>query len=240
MNSNKTTCPHNDLFIKAVFNELGENEKESFVDHIFCCSKCRLKFDAIKALNRECRQEGKDLPDGALTSEEAKSLRKMAAGRLRELGKSTDRFPVFRPGRPGLKWIYAASLFLAIIGIGYLLLNSPPGQKTFRTMINTDLHLLEPMGKINKPPYIFRWSPVKNADVYNFKLLDDNLQVFCKKDLPLPVGGRLRTPSLLLDEAIRKKLERGKTYVWTVVASDDDNLKLAEARGYFIIESPSP
>jgi hypothetical protein len=238
MKSNKTTCPHNDVFIKALFSELGENEKESFVDHIFCCSKCRLKFDAVKALNRECRQEGKDIPDETLTSDEAKSLRKMAAGRLRELGDSSVRFPVFRPGRPGLKWIYAASLFLAVVVIGYLLLNSPPDQKIFRTTNPNELRLSKPIGNIKEPPSIFKWSPVKNANVYFFKLLDEDLQVLWDKSLVVSSKSGPSVSSLVLDETIKNKLKRGKTYVWTVAAFDDDNLKLAEARGYFIIEPP--
>jgi hypothetical protein len=240
MNSNKTACPKNEVFIKALSGELGENEKESFVDHIFCCSKCRLKFDAIKALNRECRQEGKDIPDGTLTSNEAKSLRKMAAKRLRELGESTARFPVFRLNRPGLKWIYATSIFLAVVVIGYLLLNSPPDQIIFRTTSNNELRLTKPIGKIKEPPSIFKWSRVKNADVYNLKLLDEDLQVLWNKYLVVSSESGPSVSSLVLDETIKNKLKRGKTYIWTVEAIDDDNMRLAVARGYFTIEAPSP
>ena len=240
MNSNKTACPKNEVFIKALIGELGEDEKESFVDHIFRCPKCRLKFHAIKALNRESRQEGKDVPDGTLTSNEAKSLKITAIGRLRELEKGPPRFSLIRPSHAGLKWIYATSFFLAVVVIGYLLLNSPPGQSIFRTTNANELRPLEPMGKIKETPSIFKWSPVKNADVYRFKLLDEDLQVLWAKDLVVSNESGLSGSSLVLDETIKNKLNRGKTYVWTVVAFDNDNMKLAEDRGYFIIESPSP
>ncbi len=236
MNPNKTTCPKNEVFLKALVGELGEDEKESFIDHIFCCSKCRLKFDAIKGLNREYRREAKDIPDGTLTSDEVKFFRKMAARKLRELEKGSPRFSLIRPG---LKWIFAASIFLAVVTIGYFLLYSPPDQKMFRTT-NNELRLSKPMGKIRVPPSMFKWSPVKNADVYNFKLLDEDLQVLWDKNLIVSSESGPSVSSLVLDETIKNKLKRGKTYVWTVVASDNDNLKLAEARGYFIIESPSP
>jgi len=77
------------------------------------------------------------------------------------------------------------------------------------------LVLLEPAQTLKRPPSVFKWTPVKGADDYIFKLIDEELNIL------LRTGGKYTELALSADKA--SKLVWGKTYVWTIEAYDDES-----------------
>ena len=64
------TCPEDSIFILAILGDLPMEEKEGFIDHVFICPECRLKFEALNSLRRDLQKKENDFSQEALTKDE--------------------------------------------------------------------------------------------------------------------------------------------------------------------------
>lgn len=88
--------------------------------------------------------------------------------------------------------------------------------------------LIAPEGTLKNPPAAFSWRPKKGTDAYSFRLVDDDLNTI------LATGG-VQT-KLSLGESVRSKLIRGRSYIWTIEAFDDQGKKIASGSKSFKID----
>jgi hypothetical protein len=91
------------------------------------------------------------------------------------------------------------------------------------------LMLVEPSGKVQEPPEFFVWTAYEGAAEYTFELIDDELNT-------LFIDHEAKESKLVLPNEVVKKLERGRTYVWKVLAEDEDSNILESERTYFEIK----
>jgi len=230
MNKKMNSCPSNETFEKAFFSSLTDEEQEAFIDHIFSCHKCRIKFEALESLGRQLRPKESDFSDEPLTNAETKAVHKMARQQIGEiLGRKEPSVSFIYRYRTA--WITAAC-FVVLIITGMLILNPFSQKSVFRDTVNNDFRLLEPKGILKSPPIEFQWTPYPNAESYIFKLVDENLRTVIRTSNPAEIQA-------LKDDA-NKIFERGKYYFWSVEARSDDGIVLAVAREYFIIKTPAP
>lgn len=215
-NSPKTSCPDQDTFAKIFLNEAGTEEREAFIDHVLECGPCRSQFDVLKQVGKEFRsQEGEFFP---IARESWKELEAQKKG-IRSVWAWS------RPARPAS----GVLMILGLLAVSYLFLVRPSPTNVLRTGEKPRLRLVEPEGQIRKPPALFKWTPVLKADSYTFELIDDNLQTLIHQD-----GLRQNSYGVPLD--VRKKMTRGKPYLWTVDVYDDLGLKVDSGQQHFEIE----
>lgn len=230
MKHEKIKCIDNKTFLEVFLDKARIGQKDQFVDHIFTCPECRLKFETLTSLRRQLRTLEKELPCAALSEAEEKTFREMAKARLREFrGKPPKNF--FNSGRLRLFRFLSTSAAIVIFCLaGYLLFNSVVKPKSFRTPDNGKVHLIEPKGIIKAVPTLFRWSPVEGADLYDFKIMNDDLQTIYEDGVSHTY--------IQLSEEIRKRIEGGKAYIWSIAAIGDDEKRLSFSQEHFIIETP--
>jgi len=230
MKQEKAKCIENKTFLEVFLNGAEIGQKDRFIDHIFSCPKCRLKFETLNALRRELRRIEEEFPCAILSPAEEKAFRKMAKARLREnSGKPPKDF--FNSGRLRLFRLLSASAAIVIFCLaGYLLFNSIVKQKSFRAPHNGNVHLMDPKGTLKAVPSLFRWSRVENADAYNFKIIGDDLQTIYED--------YVSQTSLLLSEETRNKIKEGKVYIWSIEAIGDDGGRISFSQEHFIIGIP--
>ena len=222
-------CPRKEEFLRFFLNEMSLDEKESFVDHAFSCPDCRIKFEVLVPLSRELREKTAEIDGLAFTAAERKEFKKLCKARLRELKKA--KRPAFRliPRRV-FAGVLVGALALLVLFVAYrfLLMTSAPGNIA-RSTTGEKVQLIEPKGSLMGPPSGFAWKPYQGADIYMFKLVDEDLRT-------LVVSKPTYAPSYSLPEGIKKQLEPGKRYLWSVEVMDDDNKKIAFAQEFFVIK----
>lgn len=220
----KNKCPDTEIFIKAFLKELSLEEKEKLIDHILTCGKCRMKFEAMRKLSNELSKFKEDFEGENFSDSEEKEFRKMATKRIRELRREEKRkFFHLIPAR----YIIAAAGLLIVI-VGYFLVSKFQQNEVYREGEKGGLRLIEPVGKISKPPTVFIWTAPERVDNYTFELIDDELNVV---HLALAYEGKVTLP-----ENVRKKLYRGKIYIWKIEAFDVFYRKLGSNQKHFEIE----
>ena len=224
-----TSCPSNDTFERAFLGQMNDEEREAFVDHVFACHKCRIKFEALESLGRRLKNKEGEFAGEGLTMAERRALRKMGKQRICELkeGKSGRYFSLSSPARC---IVVAASAFLLLILGGFLLFGPLSQKNYFRDSSSHKFRLTEPKGMIENPPTRFVWIPCEGADIYDFKIIDEDLQTLIH-------AGTQKT-SFALDAATQMKLKRGKKYIWSVEAIAEDSTRLSITRDYFVIKRP--
>jgi len=134
-----------------------------------------------------------------------------------------DRSSSLRFGR---RLIAVCGSALLLLGVAFFLLEQKRDTGD-RGNGSGKLILTEPKEILTRPPSLFRWTPVKGVDGYNFKLVDEDLNTILRSGS--------RTTQIVLTDAVRAKLVRGKTYVWTVEARDDESRVLDSASSSFEI-----
>ena len=142
--------------------------------------------------------------------------------------KAMDRVPADRPSsfRCSHKLIAVCGSALLLAGVAFFLLEHKRDMG-YRGDRGEKLVLTEPKEILARPPSLFKWTPVKGVDGYNFKLVDEDLNTILRSGS--------RTTQIVLTDAVRAKLVRGKTYVWTVEARDDESRVLDSASSSFEI-----
>ena len=222
----ENNCPEEEIFIKAFLNEISLEEKEKLINHILICQKCKLKFEVMKQLSNELRKRREDFEEEKFSASEEKQFRKMAKQRIKEL-KGEEKRIFFR--FVSVKYVAITAGLLFII-VGYFLIYKFHQKEVYRGGEKAELRLLEPIGKISKPPSVFIWTSLKEAEggYYKFKLIDDELNTIWETGV--------KSNKIILPENIRKKLKKGKTYIWEVEAFSDDDRKIDSKSKYFEIE----
>jgi len=217
-------CPETEDFVRAFLGETGDWTGQEFIDHVRRCPCCRPRMQVLANVKAELEARADTVPETGLTGKEARALRSVAVEQLR-LMKPPPRSLSLRP----LPVAAVAVVAVLALALGYLYLNSTLHSRfAMRGTINQELRLLEPGVHLREAPTDFSWSDVPGRDEFRFVLIDEALNTICEMDTH---GTGLRLP-----ENERQKLAKGKTYLWTVLAMDDNDRELASASREFEIE----
>ncbi|MCP2520312.1 hypothetical protein NLD30_07695 [SCandidatus Aminicenantes bacterium Aminicenantia_JdfR_composite] len=220
-------CLDKDVFIKTFLDEISVDEKEKLIDHVLTCEKCRHKFKIMKELMNELAKIRGDLENIELSQNEIKQFRKLAKERIGEIQKRERRTILnFMPIKNALIF---TGLIIMILGT-YLLVSRFHQKEVYREAGTKQLELLEPIGRISKSPVAFIWTYLEEAEGghYKFKLIDDELNTIWETGT--------KTNRLTLPENVRKKLKKGRIYIWKVEAYSDDGRKIDSKSNYFEIK----
>jgi len=217
-------CRQDEDFLAYFTNEMDETARDAFLDHVFSCRTCRLKFDATRALEKELGPCLADIPETPLEAKAAADLRALALRRLREAA-ATRRRHSLRIRRRVLAWALPA-LAAVLVG-GYFLVLRAPLPPVTRAAEGTGLRLIAPVGRLTEPPRLFTWTPLADADNYYFRLIDDELNLLASEDTKETV--------YRLDEAARRSLARGRTYLWTIEVRAENGAPISSAKATFIV-----
>jgi hypothetical protein len=212
----KTSCPDQDTFARVFLNEASANEREAFIDHVLDCRACLLQFNILKQVGTKIRSREVEFSRLALESWKELKAQKRIAG-------------------PRRAWAGAARMaagLLVVAGLlaaAYLVLLQPSQKEVLRSGEMRKLRLIEPEGKIPKPPALFKWTPVRKAESYTFELIDDNLQTLVRQD-------GIKRNSFNVPPGVQKKMAKGTPYIWTIEVYDDLGLKVDSGQQSFEIE----
>jgi hypothetical protein len=227
MKTKPVACPEDDVFLRVFLESAEESGRETFIDHVFHCGRCRIKFDALQSLGGELKNAEAEFPEAALAPREAKMFRKMANARIREI-KSARRRPggaAFLRRPKTLAW--AVPALLTIVLAGYFLCLRLTDNSTMRNSKGSNIQLIAPRGRLTEAPSVFSWKPYDNADRYFYKLVDE--------DLNTVVSGDTIGRTFIIDNMLRQKLVKGKTYLWSVEARADNEAPIASTKETFVI-----
>ena len=217
-------CPSDGDFLASYAKEMDEPARDAFIDHVFLCRACRLKFDALRALEREIGPDLAAVAETPLDGQAATELQEIASRRLREAKAGSPR----RAPRPRWRILaWTAPVALAAILAGYFLAVRGAGPAPTRSTPSLELRLIAPIGRVAGVPAVFSWEPIASADYYVYKVIDEELNVI--------LSDSAQATAFRLDEVMRAKMVRNKTYLWTVEARNDAGIPIAEAKAAFIV-----
>jgi hypothetical protein len=228
MKTKLSSCPSQAHFLRAVSGESGQEEKAEFVGHVSECARCQAKLKLLNSLRREIEAVDHKLEGIDLTPKEARAFRKMARSRFRQIKDDIGKKSASRIAPYGVRRFAFAAGLLMILIIGYGSVRYLIRRDINRGGSGVSFRLIAPLGRIDRAPSEFSWSPVKNTDIYIFKLIDENLKIIYY------TNDTIRT-SFILDPGVRSRLERGTVYLWTIEAISDASDKLAFGEGTFVI-----
>lgn len=147
---------------------------------------------------------------------------------LREELKALDLVPVksAHAWRFNQRLVAVLGSAVIVIAASFFLLRLEK-KPVYRGNGSGKLVLLEPAGFIQKPPSVFTWTPIKGADTYEIRIIDEELNTI--------LASGTKDTELLLSKDTLSKLVRGKTFVWTIKAYDDESRVLDTTSGSFEI-----
>lgn len=223
-------CLSDDEFIALLLGEKSSHATGLLLGHIALCPVCSFRFDFLNRLRAEAEPKIADFTSRVTPSEAGPLLHKIARERLAELAARETSAPVrlSPPRRSRLMFRFAFGLLgvlLIAAAAGYLTLNHLRERAVLRSPA-LKLELLEPVGKISRPPAIFRWTPVLHAEDYRLELIDDSLQ-------PVYSSGTYLVTEHAIPAEVRAMIVRGRTYVWSIKALDGDGNLLLSESGHF-------
>jgi hypothetical protein len=218
------SCPKKEIFLRAFMGEMTAEEHKNFLDHTAFCPTCRNLSKAMTQLQAELKAREKTVEDRRVPAAEREGLTRLAKGRLREIsGKRV--LPILKP-------LSASSLLLAaavLVFLGCLLLmRAHVSDQALRGAPQEELRLIQPEGKLERAPSALVWTDIKKREGYGVEIIDDELNLLYQDTTP---NTRLELPS-----EVKQKIVRGRVYLWTVEARDEDNNIQASASLYFEIE----
>jgi hypothetical protein len=218
------SCPEKETFLRAFMGEMASEERKNFMDHISLCSTCRSMFEAMTQLQAELKAREKAVEDREVSAAEMGELKRLAKRHVREMsGKKA--FPILRPFSVSTVVLAAAVL----VFLGYVLLTGDHfSDQTLRGTPQEEFRLIQPEGKLAGVPSVFMWTDVKGRDSFRIEIIDDELNILYQGG---PPDTRLEIPS-----EVKQKIVKGKVYLWTVEAYNDNHNILASSSGYFEIE----
>jgi len=223
------SCPQNEDFVRIFLGEADLDEKEALIKHTLLCKECNLKLDVLRQLRRKLKTRVGSVQDELFPSEAADLFIKAANLCLEKEKKGKSVFSLLFKYAP-VKLALVASVLLIIATTGFfLLIQKSPKAELIRGEAGQKLTLIEPLGKISRPPLYFRWTELKGQDYYWFRLIDDSLNTLAGADVR---NGNVYT----LPPLIRDQLKKNTTYIWSVEAIDDNNKILDVRSGHFSIE----
>ena len=227
MKTKSRACPNDDVFLRVFLKGSDENEQETFIDHVFFCPRCRIKFDVLRSLGQDLKITMDDFPEVAFNPQEAKAFMKLARVRIREIESAGRKAPLKAFLRKPNRLVWAVPALLGIILAGYFLVLKLPKSSSLRTPDESGIQLIAPRGRLTEAPSVFSWKPYDNTDRYFYKLVDE--------DLNTVFAGNTKGNTFVIDEGLRRKLVKGRTYLWSVEARADDTALISMAKETFII-----
>jgi hypothetical protein len=227
MKTKPTSCPSQAHFLRAVSGESGQEEKAVFLGHVSDCPRCQAKFKLLNSLRREIEAVDHKLEGIELSPGETRAFRKMARSRFRQIKDDIGKKSTSRIAPSGVRRFALAAGLLMVLIIGYGSIRYFIRRDINRGGSGVSFRLVSPIGRIDRAPTKFSWLPVKDVDLFDFKLIDEKLNI-------IYTYNTIRT-SFILDPGARSRLERGTVYLWTVEARSDADDKLAYGEGTFVI-----
>jgi hypothetical protein len=214
-------CPKSEDFVRAFLGEVGDGAGPEFLEHVGRCPICRPRMQVLAQVKTKLEARVDMVPEAGLTREETRRLRRAAVEQLRLMRPSTHRL--------SLRALQLAAAAVVVLALGYLYLNNSLYSRfAMRGSANHELRLLGPGPHLRSGPADFSWSDVPGRDDFRFVLVDDELNTIYEVET--------EATSVRLPESVRGKLARGGTYLWTVVAVDDNSRDLATASRVFEVE----
>jgi hypothetical protein len=209
--ANEASCPQDSRFVDFFLKTLPGTEESALLDHLTACSSCRAKFDILRDLDPVLRESARDLSP-------------LARASLREL---RNRFRIHsRSGRRGRLISLTAAGTVATVIFGIVFLGGLPIPNRLDAERGLQANAMSlPRGRVAAAPRLFVWKPVPGGEYYDFELIDEQLRHLAVLST--------RENWVLIPADIQKKILPGRTFIWTIVAYDDENIKLGEYRGYF-------
>lgn len=228
MKNKPNSCPDNENILEIFLADQDVCDHEALIDHIANCPRCRVKMNLLSAVHKSGRQSKFEPENVAPSEKEKKALRKMARRELRALARERNRGKRSFFGLSAwTRWAAAAGV-LIVLSAGYIAIRQTAHNDRLRSIQSSDLRLISPLGRLQEAPDSFTWTPVKNTDSYYIKLIDADLQIIFEDETHKTLWS--------LDPAIRAKLKKGITYLWTIEAWPDVGQLLDRKEGTFIIE----
>ncbi len=217
-------CPKKEDFIKALQGEMADDSRRQFYHHVWRCPCCRPKLQVLVKVKAELETRADLVTESSLAGKEARALRKVAADQMNLINPPTRRLSV-----RSLPVAAAAAVGVVALALGYLFLNDTLRDRAaMRGPVKLELRLLAPGPVLQGAPSDFSWSDIPGRDDFRFILVDDELNTIYETET--------EETSLRLPEKERAKLMKGKTYLWTILALDDNKRELASSSRVFEVE----
>ena len=202
-------------------------EKAAFRAHASSCPRCRQKMELVEELRAEIAGPLARLPESSLEGKKSRLLRQAAQNEADRLTISPSR-----PPRPRLftfwRWAVATLVLVTAFGLTSLLNRSLP-RDIYRGTPRAVQETMSPQGTLQEKPSFFEWSPVDGATCYSFELIDEDLKLLAQSQ-------RSSNVNFTLALEVVQRLERGRIYIWTVKAYDDEGSELGDRSAEFKIE----
>ncbi len=225
-------CPSDGALIALFMNEAALPKKEKLLRHLASCKRCALRFDVLRQAKRDLQPHVDSFADAFGADEGVSLLRSVARRKILALDPGPPRSPS-RHGPfgmlLGLRFATGLIALLVVAMAGGLILLTRLERHSQLRSPSVKLTLLAPVGTLSAPPRIFRWTPVLNAENYVIDLIDETLR-------PVHRFGAYIINEVELPPDVRSKLNKGRTYVWSVSARDGDDNILTSRSASFVIE----
>ena len=221
--SRRSKCPGDDMLLGAFLLELDAASRERIAGHVAACTLCRRKQAVLAEIAGELRTRAESLPV-EMTPDEGAALRKMAGAEIKKLrGKRlSDPVPRAHPYRAA-----AAAAVLVMVAAAGIFFFSRSGRQDVDRGDRGGIRLVEPAGTSDRAPAVFRWTPVRNADIYRFEIFDEELRSI--------VVRAVKSASVTLAPEEMGAIRPDQPYYWDVEAVDDAGRPLASGRRSFVV-----
>jgi hypothetical protein len=219
MNPEKPFCPSREAFEKAFRTDATTADREALIDHVRVCAPCRAKWDVLRELKREMASRGE-----AFDALAAASRKELEAGCRKPNAPSLSPFLEMRP-----RFAAAAGLVL-VLALAATFLFGPLARRSavYRDGEPAEIEMIAPHGVVDGFPTEFRWKPLPDADMYFFELIDDRLTTI------IPETGN-KDNSISLPVGYESRFQKGRTYIWSIKATNDAGLTIGTSQQSFTI-----
>lgn len=221
----RSRCPGDEKLLAAFLLELDPSKRERIAEHVAGCPMCRRKLALLAEISEDLRERAEGLPTG-LAPEEESALRKMARAEIRELKRRSSSRPVRGPFAFRATAVAMALIAAAAAGIFFY---QRIGRQDVDRGDRNGIRLIEPAGTLDRAPVVFRWTPVRNADIYRFEIFDEELRSIVVRDV--------KSTTLTLSAEEQAALLPGKPYYWDVEADDDEARPIASGQRSFVFQA---
>ncbi len=216
----KTDCPSREALERSFRTDAALEERERMIDHALVCPACRARMEILIDVRCEIVSRGR-------------SFRSLARSSRKEL-KARAGSPAAAGRRPRRAWLKPAAALggLLVVALATVLLIGPLAQRdgVLRDGEASGLVLISPGGEIKGPPAEFRWDGPMEANSYFIEVIDDRLAVIIpqtgivERFYSLPIG-------------YESRFVPGRTYIWSLTATDDEGRTIGTAQRTFSIRS---
>ena len=224
----RNKCPDSKALVNAFLGEMTQKKKASLIKHAFQCPSCRLRFIALQKIQLELEPKINQIPSRKLTGEEAYTLRRLAEERLAEMGGRRETLKM--PFHSRYRLVYIAAAVVLVAGISAAIFSGKYflSQTRSRGSSQEAFRLLEPIGELRSPPIHFSWTAFPDADIYLIQIIDENLSTI--------LSDHAFVPEYTLPKNLATKFQKGKAYLWSIEAMNDNGEKIALTQNYFMIK----